>query len=231
MTLGELIRQAQDAALVDLAAAHDYYEDTKFAWGFVEGAVLTGRKFSNVNLATGTVTSEIELVRKSPGYVNQQLAEATFQQFLAIFENFILDLLRLWLTAYPRSLGKKTIDFRTVLDAPDRDTIIQQMIRKELNEVLYDRPAGWFAYLEEKAKLGCPTTDEIERISESKAARDVLIHNKGIVNQTYLLKAGQQARFQEGDRLEITERYHRITWELIRKLVAEIAAAAVAKVP
>ena len=230
MTPAELIVRARDKAWVDLAAAHDYYEDTRNAWKIVEVAVLSGRRFSDTNLATGTVTSEADLIRKSREYIKSELAEATFQQFLAIFENFFFELLRLWLTAYPRSLGKKTIDFRTVLEAPDRDAIIQLMIRKELNELSYDRPAGWFAYLEEKAKLGCPTTVEIERFTEAKAARDVLAHNRGIVNATYRFKAGRLARFAEGDRVEITERYHRSTWELTGKLVAEIADAAAAKV-
>ena len=39
-------------------------------------------------------------------------------------------------------------------------------------------------------KLGCPTDDEIERIAEMKATRDLLIHNLGIANKTYLDKAG-----------------------------------------
>jgi len=47
-----------------------------------------------------------------------------------------------------------------------------------LNEVLYERPAEWFAYLQEKVKLGCPSAVEIERIAEAKATRDALIHNR-----------------------------------------------------
>ena len=224
-----MIRQARDQALVDLAASHDYFKDTKIAWDIVKEQVFKGSQFSNTNQATGTITPEHELVRKSYEYIKRELAEATFQQFLAIFEHFLLDVLRIWLTVYPRSLGKKTIDFRAVLDAPDRDAIIDLMIRKELNEVSYDRPAGWFAYLEEKAKLGCPTTDQIDQFTEAKATRDVLAHNRGIVNATYGLKAGRLARFEVGDRVEITERYHRSSWELTRSLVAEVGDTVVAK--
>lgn len=50
----------------------------------------------------------------------EYLAEATFQQFVAIFENFFFDLLRLWLLAYPRSLADKELRFKDVLKSSIR---------------------------------------------------------------------------------------------------------------
>ncbi len=132
--------------------------------------------------------------------------------------------------AYPRSLGRKQVELDAILDAPDRDAIVLVVVNKELNELLYDRPARWFAYLEEKAKLSCPAPDEVERFAEAKATRDVLIHNRGIVNRIYTAKAGRLARFPEGQRIDIPEPYHRQTWELLRKLVADVSDAASAKV-
>ncbi len=121
------------------------------------------------------------------------------------------------------------MDFKTILELPDKDAITELVVRKELNEVLYERPTEWFAYLEDKAKLGCPTTNEIDRIAEAKASRDVLVHNKGVANKTYESKAGNLARFKEGDRMTIPEHYHRETWELIRKIVTNVSDAAIAK--
>ena len=91
-----------------------------------------------------------------------------FQQFVSLFENFFFDLLRFWLIAYPRSLGGKRIEFKTVLDAPDKDTITQLVVDKELNEVLYERPAAWFAYLEIRSSLAAPRPS---RSSESLRPR------------------------------------------------------------
>jgi hypothetical protein len=45
------------------------------------------------------------------------------------------------------------------------------------------------------------------------------------------LKTGTAARYQVGDRLEIPEHYHREVWELIRKVVADISTAVIAKAP
>ena len=112
----------------------------------------------------------------------------------------------------------------------DKDAITQFVVRKELNEVLYDRPTEWFAYLEDKAKLGCPAASEIERIAEAKATRDVLVHNRGIANKTYESKAGRLARFKGGDAIDLPEEYHRQTWSLLSKVVSDIAEAAIAKV-
>ena len=50
----------------------------------------------------------------------------------------------------------------------------------------------------------------------------MLVHNKEIVNKSYESKAGNLARFHEGDRISILEHYHRETWKVIRKLVSDI---------
>ena len=121
------------------------------------------------------------------------------------------------------------MDFKDVLDAPDKDAITSGVVSKEVNEVLYERPAGWFEYLEDKAKLGCPTPDEIDRIAEAKASRDVLVHSRGMANKTYESKAGRLARYKDGQRIDIPEHYHRATWDLLRKVVTDLFNAAMAK--
>ncbi len=230
MALREVIRQLQSRTLADLNAAHDYFTDTKLAWRIVEKAIK-GKISFTIRNATGTVTTDADLVNKAQLYVTEQLAEATFQQFLSIFEHFFFDLLRLWLIAYPQTLASRQVSFKDVLDAPDKDAIASLVINKELNEILYKRPADWFAYLEDRAKLGCPTADEIELIAEAKASRDILAHNRGVANMIYEAKAGKVARYKDGERIDIPEDYHRATWELLRKVVSDLSNAASAKAP
>ncbi|WP_435011284.1 hypothetical protein P12x_002591 [Tundrisphaera lichenicola] len=229
MSLSEEIRSLRDRVLADLVSVHDYYSNTKTAWRIVHKVITAGNTITVRNLATGTVTTQADLASKARGYVAEQLAEATFQQFISLFEEFYFDFLCLWLTAYPQSLGRKTVDFKVVLESLDKEAITRHVVKKELNEILYDRPTAWFAYLEDKVKLGCPSAGEIERVAEAKASRDILVHNRKIANRTYELKSGQLARFREGQRLDIPEPYHRETWELIRKVVGDISNAAIAK--
>jgi hypothetical protein len=229
MALSDEIASLRDRVLTELSDAHDYYTDTKIAWRMVHKIIDLGQTFSIRKRATGTVVTQDVLRIQSLAYITGPLAEMTFQQFLSIFESFFFDLLRIWLTAYPGSLGKKMVDFKTILELPDKDAVTGLVVRKELTEILYDRPGEWFAYLEDKARLGCPTADEIERIAEAKAARDVLIHNMGIANKLYVSKAGSRARFREGERIDIPEDYHRETWELLRKVASDVTMAAIAK--
>ncbi len=126
MALAEDIRTLQNRALADLVAAHDYYTDTKMAWQMVHKDIKAGRKVTVRNKTTKSLTTEVELAQKARGYVSEQLAEATFQQFLAIFESCFFDLLRLWLIAHPQSLGAKELSFKTVLDAVDKDAITRR---------------------------------------------------------------------------------------------------------
>jgi hypothetical protein len=78
-------------------------------------------------------------------------------------------------------------------------------------------------------KLGCPSADEIARLAEAKATRDVLVHSRGVAGKVYESKAGKLARYKDGERTDLPEPYHRETWELLRKLVADISDATVAK--
>jgi len=230
MALSADIATLRDRALADLVSAHDYYTDTKTAWRMVRNVIAAGQSFTIINTTTGTVTTQAGLAAKAQGYVKEQLAEATFQQFISVFENFVFDFLRLWLVAHPRGLGTRTVDFKTVLELPDKEAITQMVVQKELNELLYKRPAEWFGYLEGRVKIGRPSAAEIERLAEAKASRDVLAHNRGVANATYELKAGGLARYRVGERIDIPEGYHRETWDLVRKVVADVADAAVAKV-
>lgn len=84
MTLANDIRALRDRVLGDLDRAHDYYTDTKAAWEIVQDVVADGRRFTVTSAVTGTTTTESGLVVKSAGYVDEQLAEATFQQFLSM---------------------------------------------------------------------------------------------------------------------------------------------------
>jgi hypothetical protein len=118
-----------------------------------------------------------------------------------------------------------------VLNSPDKDTIADAVIDKELNEIKYEKVADWFAYFEKLARIGYPGSDEIETLGEIKASRDILVHNKGIVNHLYLWRAGKKSRFKEGEYLEIPEYYHRECWQFFKKLISTFASQVLSKIP
>jgi hypothetical protein len=106
---------------------------------------------------------------------------------------------------------------------------LRDVVEREVTDVMYRGPVGWFDYLSDRVNRGCPTSDEVAQFTEAKATRDVLAHNRGIVNGLYRLRAGKLARFPEGIRLDVPEPYHRATWELLKRMVSDLAGAAIAK--
>jgi hypothetical protein len=226
MTLANEIRDLEVRSLSALEVGHNYYTYTKGVWRLMQRTVKEGRRFTIRNMTTGTSADEQTLLGLAQQYITEYHTSFTFQHFVSLFEDWLFELLRLWLLAYPRSLAGRQVDFLAVLQAPDKAAIALAVVDKELNDLKYKRVSEWFAYLEKLAHLGTPTADEIERLAEIKASRDILVHNKGVVNATYLAKAGARSRYHLGERLEIPGRYHRETWETIRRLVQDVSEAA-----
>jgi len=229
MSLAAAIEVHRDSILGDLDSVHDYFTNTKVAWRIIQRSVQRGAKFRIHNSPTGHVTTEEEVAGKAQFYVTDYLVVATFQHFVSLFEDFVFGLMRHWLLAYPQSLSSKQIKFATILEAQDLETLRLFAIDNELNEIAYRSVRDWFDYLDRLVKLGCPSGAEIERLTEIKATRDVHTHNRGIVSSRYLLKAGTLCRGASGERLAIPEHYHRESWQLIRKVVVDVSAAAIAK--
>ena len=229
MALIHEITQLRDDSISSLDASHNYYTHTKWAWRVVQEMVRQGHKVTIHNQATGDTVDETGLPGLARDYVKIDLVSTTFQHFVSCFERFVLDYLRAWLTEYPGSLSGKQIEFRTVLDAPDRDEIVTAVVQKEVLGVMYKRVTGWFKYLEKIAQLGCPSQDQIEQLAEIKASRDVLVHNNGIAHSIYVDKSMGRARFAEGDRLDLPEQYHRDSWQLLKQVVTDVANAGINK--
>jgi len=229
MSLIDEITQLRDATLSSLDASHDYYVHTQYLWRLLQQMVREGHEITVENQATGNTVRETELAGLAQSYMTGYLASATFQHFVSSFERFVFDFLRLWLTEYPGSLANHQLTFRTVLDARDKSTIVDSVVQKEVHTLAYQRLADWFEYLQKIANLGYPELNDIERLAEIKATRDVLVHNNGIANSIYVDKAMGQARCAEGAQLELPENYHRQSWQLIRRIVDELANAAVTK--
>jgi len=217
------IQKIRDETLLELNYAHNYFSDTKNAWQtIVQYVQQEGVKFSWHNRVTNTTANEIELVTRSQKYVDIELASATLQQFVSIFESFLHDVIRVWLIAYPGRLSSRQLSGKDVLRLADKAAMLDELIERELREVFYDRPVNWFDYLKQLTKIHSPEIAQIQQFAEIKATRDILVHGRGIVNAYYLEKAGDLSRSQPGQPLVIPEPYHQESWELVCLLVRNI---------
>jgi hypothetical protein len=75
--------------------------------------------------------------------------------------------------------------------------------------------------------LGCPDENRRGALSEMKATRDVLEHNRGRVGPDYLEKAGALGRYAVGDVVQIDEPYLMQCLALMRDVVEAMAVAAI----
>ena len=143
MALIDEITQLRDDSLSSLDASHNYYVHSMGAWRIVQQMVQQGRKVTIRNQATGNTVDGTELSGLSQGYVTGYLAAATFQDFVSLFERFVFDLLRAWLTEYSGSLSGKQLEFRTVLDSADKDEIVAVVVQKRVWELIYTLLEVW----------------------------------------------------------------------------------------
>lgn len=229
MALPDDIIQLRDDHIAALDASHNYYTHTRDVWRLFQQLVEEGHSVTFENQVTGSKASETDVSGLAHGYVTGYLISATFQHFVALFEQFMFDFLRAWLTEYPGNLSGNQLQFRTVVEAVDKREIVAAVVQKEVIGLAYKRIDDWFANLEKVANLGCPTPDQIAQLAEIKASRDVLVHNNGFANSTYIAKSKGLARFADGELLEVPEHYHRESWLLIKQVVSDIADAGINK--
>jgi len=230
MPLANNIHELRERVLLEMTATWHYFEDSRQVWRVVHH-VAEGEPVAIRNRSTGAILSADEIEQLAQGYVREYLTVSTFQQFLASFEDFIFGVIRLWLLRFPERLGKKQIFAADVFAAPDLDSIKRELVDREVGDLRYRKVKDWFIYLESMVKLGCPSSDEINQLAEAKVSRDVLVHNRGIANTIYEEKAGDLKRFNAGERIEIPEAYHLSVWELLRKVITDVADAAISRAP
>ena len=125
-------------------------------------------------------------------------------------------MLRLVLVDKPVHLpsGKK-IEYSVIVAAQTKEEIIEAMIEKELNDLKYKNVEGWFSYLENLVSDCKISASDVGHIIEAKATRDLLVHNAGVVDQVYLKKAGEFARFRIGENAVVGGPYTRDMWKLL----------------
>src|SRR5262249_31773472 len=229
MAVADNLRAIADRAVRDLDAVHDFFEHSKIVWQSFRDIVDRGHTVVSQNRATGTTADQHDLVRLAPQYTREYLASFSFRHFVSAFEVFLFGFLHRLLLHNPWQFAGKQVDFDVVLRARDREEVVSAVILKQLNELKYESLRDWFVALDKALKLDCPSEDEKDALAEVKATRDILEHNAGVVNEIYRRKAGTKARYAVGDQVEIDDTYHLDSWRLIKKVVTDVAAAAVGR--
>ena len=220
--MNPLISELTTKSIQELDDIYGFVAYSNLSYKLYGDAVTNGLKIT-ADLPHVNQTIDQNVLRdKLDHFGNKYLSELGFQLSISVFEVWLFDLLRI-LLADPNRLNKKRkIDVADIISAKNLEDLLGTIIDAELNEIRYKKPREWFDYLWSFVAIGAPSANDIEKLSEIKASRDILSHNKGIANQIYLHKAGRLARVKNGEPIKISHDYWNDSWKHLRNMVETV---------
>ena len=156
----------------------------------------------------------------------RDLFASVFVFLVAQLESFMVSICRLVLRHDSRRLKTRVpgidhinkIETAEIIESASRDDLIERLIEREMQAVSYSRPAAFFVYLERV--IGITLREDLrDSWTEMKATRDVIVHNSGIVNATYLEKSGAKGRGALGTLIPFDEAYFEQCVATIKSIV------------
>jgi len=149
-----------------------------------------------------------ELIKKYAYLGNHQLAINGVYQLVTIMETVLGDLLRVVLQKFPNKIGsKRSIKSSIVLAATSIEEIHIKTIDSVLNEMAYKSPKDFAVEFEQLMSVNLLECPAYHKYIETKATRDIYIHNNGNANEIYIAKAGSHSRVKAGEFLPIDTVY------------------------
>jgi hypothetical protein len=165
----------------------------------------------------------------------QYLTQGLFENFLvnavSQFESYLFQVLRLVIREQPKKLhqgigggdSKKDVSLDLLLRATSIEDVIEEVIKHRLLAVSYAKPREYLKYVERVAQIDT-SLDAFEEYLEIKATRDIIIHNAGVANETYLEKAGDRKRADDGQRLSVDAVYFEGAISTLKRCTSAISA-------
>jgi len=155
-----------------------------------------------------------ELIDRYAFLGNHQLAINGVYQLVTIIEALLGDVLRKVILNFPNKIGtKRAIKTSLVLSASSIEEIHLQAIDAVLNELSYKSPKDFSEECEKLLSINLMECPAFHKYLETKATRDIYIHNQGIANDIYIQKSTSHARVKSGDFLPINTVYFLESYE------------------
>jgi hypothetical protein len=173
-----------------------------------------------------------ELQQIADRAVSKEIFFSVFVYAVAQVEAFVGDLLLELLRFDNRRLKTRVkgidhtskIDVNDLIDSSSREELIEEIIRKELVSLFYAAPSLQMEYFQAVTGVKLPD-DIVASWIEIKATRDIIVHNSGVANTTYLRKADTKARAQDGEDLPMDEEYFGSALAIMKSFVGKVSSA------
>jgi hypothetical protein len=229
--LRAIIEGLRDNCFGKLEDLHDDHVHTRTLWRSVQVRVQRhGARLRVQNPVTNHVVDGPQLAGKARRSV-QRLKERSFKDIVAQFELFVTALLRAWLPVHPELLAEKALTVATLLASKSlleaQGAAIREAVEDTIADKMYGRLEKWFNYLKRMFGVRFSADDESSFI-EMKARRDELEHHGGVIAAIYPEKAKAASRYNVGDQIQLSDGDVDEAYQLIRRLVDEVARFAMA---
>jgi len=204
----------------------------------VSSRLAKGQKTYNINVPNKL--AKLIPIRRNLSALQVTLAEDAASNayvrsivfLITLAEDYIGSNLRRILRAYPQKLmistkGKKlgdtdqyVVEVRDLLTAASLDVVIERLATQRVRDAIYASPEQYLAYL--KAVCTIDLQEQTWRAYvEIKATRDLFVHADGRVNEVYLAKAAQAARFALGEKAVVDAAYFNAAASCVKALMSE----------
>ncbi len=148
-------------------------------------------------------------------------AANTLVMLITRFEEFISNFLVVLYIMFPQKyLDKQTISFSEIIDI-GIDEIKEKIILREVDEKLRASYKDWFKLFEDHKMNFSSCKKEIDSLCEIYARRNIIIHNAGRVNESYLTMV-KGSLLQIGDVAKVNGEYLENAFNTIKCIIYKI---------
>lgn len=182
------------------------------------------------------------IVKRLPSCYMQPSGDSPLQSFfisqafvslISEFETFLVDVMSIIIRKFPLKLGAETFKLSEILEFANMDEIARVAAERHINSIMYKKANEYRKSLADILSAEATFLEmEWPKYVESKARRDLGVHNGWLVNETYLRKvseAGMESTIQ-GSAVPSND-YFWACLDLISELMGKITRHAIVKFP
>lgn len=163
--------------------------------------------------------SKDDLINKYVELAGTGLPLFGLYQLVTITETSLSETASYILKAFPKKISRrKSIPVSSIFEAGSIEEVQSVAISSFLNEMAYKSPREYAEIISEIYGFNILEIPEYHRYVELKATRDIYIHNRGLVNETYRSKAESHARAEVGNILPVDAQYFLCCYETCIRL-------------
>lgn len=142
----------------------------------------------------------------------------TLVMLITKFEEFVSDFIRFLYEKFPEKyLNNKTVTFLEVSEMCVND-VKQRIIDREVDSIMRKSFSEWFKLFEDHKIKFDICKDEYAILSEIYARRNIVVHNSGIVNESYLNLA-EKPTAKLGEYLIVDNEYLKNAFSVLKTIV------------